>query len=89
MDEWWLAFHSWAGCSKRAVIRLGGVPGRRAISASWDKTLRVWDLESGRAIASFCGESPIDTCIAGRDGLTFIAGERTGRVHFLRLEGAQ
>lgn len=61
--------------------------GRRAVSASHDKTLKVWDLEIGSLIAGFTGESSILSCAIAPDGLTIVAGEASGKVHFLHLEG--
>ena len=61
--------------------------GRRAVSASDDRTLKVWDIESGKMIASFTGESYMLSCAFSPDGQTIVAGEASGRVHFLRLEG--
>ena len=31
--------------------------GKRAVSASWDKTLKVWDLETGRMLRTLEGHS--------------------------------
>ena len=31
--------------------------GQRAVSASWDKTLKVWDLASGRELRTLFGHS--------------------------------
>jgi WD40 repeat protein len=59
--------------------------GRQAVSGSEDDTLRLWDLESGKEIATFTGESQIRSCAVAPDGRTIVAGDRLGRVHFLRL----
>jgi WD40 repeat protein len=61
--------------------------GRRVVSASNDNTLKIWDLESGSIIASFMGDSSMISCAVAPDGLTIIAGDANGKVHFLRLEG--
>nr|WP_198525340.1 WD40 repeat domain-containing protein [Oscillatoria sp. PCC 10802] len=61
--------------------------GLRAISGSDDRTVKIWDLRSGKLIASFTGDSPIKCCAVAQDGVTVVAGEESGRVHFLRLEG--
>jgi WD40 repeat protein len=60
--------------------------GRRAISASWDLTLRLWDLETGAALATFGGDSIVGSCDVAPDGRTLVAGDSSGRVHILRLE---
>jgi WD40 repeat protein len=60
--------------------------GKLAISGSWDNTLKVWNLATREVIASFVGESAISCCAVTPDGLTIVAGEESGRVHFLRLE---
>ena len=59
---------------------------KTAISASGDNTLKIWDLLSGKEIASFSGDSGFDCCAILPDGVTVVAGDRSGQVHFLRLE---
>jgi WD40 repeat protein len=61
--------------------------GKQVVSASSDNTLKVWDLESGTEIASFSGDGALYCCAVAPDGVTIVAGEASGRVHFLRLEG--
>ena len=61
--------------------------GRRAVSGSHDKTLKVWDLEKGEEIASFSEEAGIVAIALGPGGKNLVAGDTSGRVHFLRLEG--
>ncbi|MEG3972674.1 WD40 repeat domain-containing protein [Microcoleus sp. T2B6] len=63
--------------------------GRSRISGSSDNTLKVWDLNTGNVIASFTGESPIACCAIAPDGVTIVAGARSGRVYFLRLQGME
>ncbi len=59
--------------------------GRRAISASGDKTLKVWELETGSAIATFVCDSPLRCCACGND-LAVVVGDDAGHVHFFSLE---
>ncbi len=61
--------------------------GKTAISASEDRTLKVWDLLTGKEVASFSGEGAFSGCAFAPDGVTVVAGDASGRVHFLRLEG--
>lgn len=58
-----------------------------AVSASDDRALKVWDLASGKEIATFTAEYSLSCCAIASDGVTIVAGEDSGRVHFLRLEG--
>ena len=59
--------------------------GRRAVSASEDKTLKVWDVESGVLLATFTCDAAA-RCCAFINERELIAGDDLGRVHFLRLE---
>ncbi|MEH2336813.1 hypothetical protein [Nostoc sp.] len=61
--------------------------GQQVISASWDTTLKVWNLATGEVIATFTGDSSIYCCAVAPDGMTIVAGDGSGRVHFLRLQG--
>jgi WD40 repeat protein len=49
--------------------------GRHAVSGSDDNTLRVWDLESGKELATFTGESEMHSCVVAPDGQTVITGD--------------
>ena len=62
--------------------------GNRAVSASDDKTLKVWDLDSGAVVVIFAADGSVLTCTVAPDGVTIVAGDALGRVHFLRLENA-
>jgi len=61
--------------------------GRFVISASRDSTLKVWNLMTGKIVATFDTDSPMLACAVGQLG-TIVAGDQSGRIHFLRLEGA-
>jgi WD40 repeat protein len=58
-----------------------------AVSASDDCTLRVWELERGQPVASFTGGSPLLTCAVSPRERTVVAGDQSGWVYFLHLEG--
>jgi WD40 repeat protein len=61
--------------------------GRRAVSASQDNTLRVWDLESGKELALLTADSPTASCAVSLDAWTIVAGDATGNIHILKNGG--
>ncbi|WP_242048994.1 WD40 repeat domain-containing protein [Planktothrix sp. FACHB-1365] len=60
--------------------------GKFAVSGSY-KTLKLWDLVTGKELTAFIGEAKMLSCAIAPDGVTVVAGDGSGRVHFLRLEG--
>jgi WD40 repeat protein len=61
------------------------VDGERAVSASWDNTLKVWGLESGLCLATFRCNGQAHSCACGPHN-RIVAGDQGGRVYFLALE---
>jgi WD40 repeat protein len=61
--------------------------GKRAVSASDDYTLKVWDLATGEVVATFAADYPLLCCASSHRAEALVAGDTSGRVHILRLEG--
>jgi WD40 repeat protein len=57
------------------------------ISASEDHTIKLWNIPEKRCLATFTADGPILACTLAADGHTVIAGEPSGRLHFLDLTG--
>jgi WD40 repeat protein len=60
--------------------------GKRAVSASEDKTPKVWDLETGELLATLTCDSAAYCCAFSDARKLIVAGDAGGYVHFLRLE---
>ena len=61
--------------------------GKIVIFGSNNNTLVLLDLETKEEVANFISESPIICCAVAPDGVTIVAGEQSGKLHFLRLQG--
>ena len=58
---------------------------RRALSAAADRTLRLWDLDSGWRLASLHFDAGlIALAIAGRDRA--VVGDALGRLHWIAVK---
>jgi WD40 repeat protein len=55
--------------------------GRRVVSASADRTLKVWDLEAGACL--FTHRANADYCAIAATATAIIAGDAAGAVWFL------
>ena len=58
---------------------------KRALSASDDQTLKLWDLASGILLTTFSGEAPMKTVCISPNNITIIACDSNGSVHFLSV----
>src|SRR5262249_25661776 len=70
-----------------AAVNALATDGRLLVSAGDDCVLRVWELETGQLLTRFSGESPFLACAVSPRGNIIVAGDQSGRVHFLSLEG--
>ena len=59
--------------------------GRLALSVSWDNTINLWDVSSGRVLASFTGEGAFVSLAISSDGRRVIAGDALGRIHLFEV----
>jgi WD40 repeat protein len=66
-----------------------GLDGRFLVSAAGDGNLTLFDLERKTTVAAFGADSSLSACAISQDGRMIVAGEDSGRIHILRLEGAE
>ena len=59
--------------------------GKRAVSASDDRTLKVWNLDTGELIVSITLDGSLQCVALSLDGVTVMAGDAAGSVYCLEL----
>ncbi len=68
------------------VLGVAVLQGGRALSVSLDHTLRAWNVDTGLNLATFTADAPM-TCVAAETrSEVVVAGDLSGRLHYLRLE---
>jgi tetratricopeptide (TPR) repeat protein len=74
-----------------AVISVGFAPdGLRALSASWDKTLHLWDAESGKELRTYEGHQwLIHAAVFSPDGQHFLYGSEDQTARLCQVETGQ
>jgi WD40 repeat protein len=59
--------------------------GRHALSGSYDRTLKLWDLNDRVCLATLPLESSPLAITVGSDGHTILFGDRVGNVHHFQV----
>ena len=60
--------------------------GQRALSASDDRSLRLWDLEDGAELAAFHADAAIQLCAVAQDKKCTVTGDALGRIQVLDIQ---
>ena len=64
--------------------------GRRAVSGSWDKAVRVWDLENGACLRMLDGHGDIVTAVSVTpDGRRAVSGGEDNTLRVWDLESGK
>jgi WD40 repeat protein len=61
--------------------------GRLIVSASEDRTLRLWDVATGGELSRLTTEHEVVCCAIDPIGVRVVAGDGSGAVHFVTLIG--
>lgn len=86
---WDLTFGTESGTPMRhggRVLTIGLVSDKWLYSGSSDASIKLWNLDTRQVVASFTADAPIRCCVVAPDGVTMVAGDELGKIHFLRLE---
>ncbi|HEY1282517.1 MAG TPA: hypothetical protein VGF22_22745, partial [Acidimicrobiales bacterium] len=59
--------------------------GSRAVSASDDLRVKVWDLDTGELVATFTADVEVVSTAIDATGRGIVVGDRLGQLHRLRL----
>lgn len=63
---------------------LAVLPDGHVVSGSYDKTLRVWDVETGKAVVTVYGDAAFHSLVCV-DQHIIVAGDGLGNVWFIDL----
>lgn len=73
------------GCGSGFITQLAPAGCDRFASLATDSTVRVWDAEAGRLLATFSFDVEPTALAVSPSGKTLLIGDRNGVVHFLDL----
>jgi hypothetical protein len=66
-----------------------GPNGKLALSASYDNTLRLWDVANGQQLTHWLTDFGLGCCAYGPDGRQVLTGDSLRGMHFLELAGIE
>jgi WD40 repeat protein len=65
------------------IFALAVLSDHHASSSAGDRTVRVWNLETGERVSTFTLDAPATAIVGCSDGRMLVAGDTSGCLHFL------